>query len=84
LLHKENITNIQTLFGRIQQKADLGDLYDYIIHLPDPEPGQERDTFWNESIQALIDKNETLFANGNFNNIFTIYDLRNGDAGLSF
>ena len=84
LLHKQNITNTNTLFGLIQQKADLGDLYDYIISLPEPDPGQERDTFWNESIQALIDKNEALFANGNFNNIFTIYDLRNGDAGVSF
>lgn len=76
LLYK-NSQNEETLFGFIQKKIDLSNLYDYYIN-------QTEKNFWNESIQELIEKEEGLFKGEVFNNIFEIEDIRNADAGLSF
>lgn len=74
-LYKNNLSNT-TLFGLIQQKADLTDLFDYVI--------RHGETFWNDSIQALIEKELNLFNYSLFGGIYTIDEIRNGDAGFSF
>lgn len=76
LLYK-NKQDADTLFGAIQRKIDLTDLYTYCIN-------QTQKSFWNESIQELVKKEKNLFTGEIFNQAYEVEDIRNADAGFSF
>ena len=76
LLYKDN-QDVSTLFGAIQHKIDLTDLYTYCIN-------QSQKSFWNKSIQELVEKEKNLLTGEIFNQAYEIEDIRNADAGFSF